>query len=70
MSAGDSVRVDVELAVASVPIAGTLRDGRGAAIEFSGWLELMSGFETICERAAPVSSPRPPAAPARGTGGS
>ncbi len=39
------------------PIAGSLDDGRGAPIEFAGWLELMSAFETARARAA-TGAPR------------
>jgi hypothetical protein len=57
MSAETRVSVAVELDVSSEPIHGTLDDGAGAPIAFSGWLELMSGFETVCERAT-AAQPR------------
>lgn len=62
MSAETRVSVAVELDVSSEPINGTLDDGAGAPIEFSGWLELMSGFETVCERAARAARREPPSA--------
>ncbi len=49
----------VELEPDAEPIAGSLDDGRGAPIEFAGWLELMSAFETARSRAttrAPLDS--------------
>jgi hypothetical protein len=42
------------------PIHGTLEDGVGTAIEFTGWLELMAALDTVRER-APTTAP--PAAP-------
>jgi hypothetical protein len=62
MSAEARVSVAVELDVSSEPIHGTLDDGAGAPIAFSGWLELMSGFETVCERAATGPPREPPSA--------
>jgi hypothetical protein len=62
MSAEARVSVAVELDVSSEPIHGTLDDGAGKPIAFSGWLELMSGFETVCERAAPGPPREPPSA--------
>jgi hypothetical protein len=51
MLADDRLHVTVELEPAGDPICGTLADGAGPPIAFSGWLELMSGFETIRDRA-------------------
>ncbi|MEA2193068.1 MAG: hypothetical protein QOI73_3189 [Solirubrobacteraceae bacterium] len=59
MSAQTRVSVAVELDVSSEPIHGTLDDGAGAPIAFSGWLELMSGFETVCERARRAAERQP-----------
>jgi hypothetical protein len=42
----------VELDSALDPLHGCLDDGRGAPIEFAGWLELMSALDTARERAA------------------
>ena len=42
----------VELDSALDPLHGSLDDGRGAPIEFTGWLELMSALDTARERAA------------------
>ena len=39
------VHLDVALDVAGDAIRGTVCDGASAAVEFSGWLELMSLFE-------------------------
>jgi hypothetical protein len=43
------------------PIRGTLDDGAGTTIEFTGWLELMSAFDTARARApAPTPEAHPP----------
>ncbi len=51
MSAEERVSVTVELDADADPICGTLLDAAGPPIEFSGWLELMSGFEIVSRRA-------------------
>jgi hypothetical protein len=51
MTSSGYVRVVVDLDVGSDTIRGSLDDGAGPPIEFTGWLELMSGFETVRERA-------------------
>lgn len=54
------VHLEVAVERDAEPIRGTLDDGVGAAIEFTGWLELMSAFDTA--RARAVHQPDPPAA--------
>ncbi len=46
MDADDRVHLDVALEVAGDAIRGTVAQGDSPAREFSGWLELMSAFET------------------------
>jgi hypothetical protein len=54
------MRITVEVEVASEPIRGSLDDGTGSVIEFAGWLELMSAFETASGTAsAPIDLDRP-----------
>ena len=43
---------DDELESATEPIRGHLDDGRGAPIEFAGWLELMAALDAARGRAA------------------
>ena len=45
MDADGRVHLDVALEVDGEAIRGTVADGVSSAIEFSGWLELMSSFE-------------------------
>lgn len=56
------VHLDVAVDPDSEPIRGTLDDGRGATIEFSGWLELMSAFDTARARASGAASRTDPPA--------
>lgn len=58
MDADDGrVHLDVALDVAGDAIRGTVSDGASPAVEFSGWLELMSVFELA--RSKPTSAARP-----------
>jgi hypothetical protein len=45
------VHLDVELERGGDQIRGTVDDGTGRVLEFSGWLELMSAFDTAFARA-------------------
>ena len=45
------VHLDVELERRADQIRGTVDDGTGHVLEFSGWLELMSAFDTAFARA-------------------
>jgi predicted nucleotidyltransferase len=40
------VHLDVAVDLHSDPIHGVLDDRRGTTIDFTGWLELMSAFDT------------------------
>jgi len=64
MTAAAPVHVAVELEATGDPISGTLRHAAGPPVAFTGWLELMSGFETIREQA--LRSAHPPDEPAAG----
>ena len=45
------LHLEVAIEPAGEPIRGMLSDGTGSAIEFTGWLELMSAFENARFRA-------------------
>ena len=49
---------EVAVEPASEPIHGVLNDRVGTTIEFTGWLELMSAFDTARAR-APTTRSRP-----------
>ena len=51
MAEGTCVHLDVALHCTGETISGVVDDHAGAAVEFSGWLELMSAFDTVCARA-------------------
>lgn len=51
MAADDRVHLDVALEVEGESIRGTVSDGVAPAVEFSGWLELMSVFELARSKA-------------------
>ncbi len=54
------LHLEVALERGSEPIHGVLSDGVGTTIEFTGWLELMSAFDTARARApATGSTPEP-----------
>ncbi len=55
----DDQDLHLEVAVKqdSDPIRGTLDDGAGTTIEFTGWLELMSAFDTARAR-TPDTAPK------------
>jgi len=55
----DDQDLHLEVAVKqdSDPIRGTLDDGVGTTIEFTGWLELMSAFDTARAR-TPDTAPK------------
>jgi len=54
------LHLEVAIERVSEPIHGILDDGVGSAIEFTGWLELMSAFDTARDRApATRSTPHP-----------
>lgn len=55
------VRVEVAVDRDAEPIRGILDDGVGRCIEFTGWLELMSAFDTARARAFAAPEPDPPA---------
>jgi hypothetical protein len=54
------LRVEVAVERDAEPIRGTLEDGVGGPIEFTGWLELMSAFDSA--RARAIAAPDPPPA--------
>lgn len=49
----DERRLAVEVALVrnGQRIHGTIDDHAGTVVEFAGWLELMSAFDTVCARA-------------------
>lgn len=49
--ADEPIRLDVALACRGDTITGIIEDHRGDAVPFTGWLELMSAFDTVCARA-------------------
>lgn len=51
MAEGSPIRLAVTLECHRDTIGGTVDDHAGDLVEFSGWLELMSAFDTICARA-------------------
>ncbi len=51
MAEGTPIRLAVTLECNCDTIGGTVDDHTGDLVEFSGWLELMSAFDTICARA-------------------
>ena len=54
MAEGSRIRLAVTLECNRDTIGGTVDDDTGDVVEFSGWLELMSAFDTICARAGDV----------------
>jgi hypothetical protein len=50
------IHLHVDIERDQEPITGTLSDAAGAALEFSGWMELMSALDTARDRAR---APRP-----------
>ena len=52
MADGTCVRLDVALECSGASISGTVDDHAGDIVGFSGWLELMSAFDTVCTRAS------------------
>ena len=52
MDADGRVHLDVALDIAGEAIRGTVSDRVSPAVEFSGWLELMSVFELARSNAA------------------
>lgn len=57
MPEAERVHLDVALELGGDPIRGTVADGTYDAVEFSGWLELMSAVERVRARAVAVSHP-------------
>jgi len=51
MAEDTRVHVDVALERSGGTICGSLDDGAGPVVEFSGWLELMSALDTVREQA-------------------
>lgn len=49
--ADQTVHLDVALALGGDTIRGTVDDGVGPIVEFTGWLDLMSAFDTTRARA-------------------
>ncbi len=45
------LHLDVALEPGGDTIHGSVRDRAGTAVEFTGWLELMSAFDAACARA-------------------
>ena len=58
MTDEEVLRLEVAVERRSEPIHGVLNDGVGRTIEFTGWLELMSAFDTARAR-APATRPIP-----------
>ena len=56
------LRVGVELELGDDTIRGSLDDGSGSPVAFTGWLELMAAFDSACARAATTEG-GPQAAP-------
>jgi len=56
MAEGTCIRLEVALQCSGDTIGGTIDDHSGQAVQFSGWLELMSAFDTVCAR---VGGPPP-----------
>ncbi|MDQ3677636.1 MAG: hypothetical protein M3401_12680 [Actinomycetota bacterium] len=52
MAEGTCIRLDVALECNGDTIRGIVDDHAGEAVEFSGWLELMSAFDIVCARAS------------------
>jgi len=52
MAENTQLRLDVTLDLGSDQINGTIIDGDGPQLEFTGWLELMSAFDTVINRAS------------------
>lgn len=57
MAEGTCIRLAVALKCDGDTIRGTVDDHAGDVVPFSGWLELMSAFDTICDRAGDLDSP-------------
>lgn len=53
------IHLEVALECSDNTIRGVVDDRGGAVVEFSGWLELMSAFDTVCARAIPRSGHKP-----------
>jgi hypothetical protein len=53
---GEHLHLEVAVQRDSEPIRGTLDDGLVPTIEFTGWLELMSAFDTARARATRITS--------------
>ncbi|MDX6691471.1 MAG: hypothetical protein QOG15_2928 [Solirubrobacteraceae bacterium] len=51
MADGTCIHLEVALECGENTIRGVVDDRGGAVVEFSGWLELMSAFDTVCARA-------------------
>lgn len=51
MADSGRLHLDVALELDDDTIRGTVHDGVGPAVEFTGWLELMSAFDTAYARA-------------------
>ena len=51
MAEGTCIRLAVALKCDGDTICGTVDDNAGDVVPFSGWLELMSAFDTVCARA-------------------
>jgi hypothetical protein len=51
MTDDERLHLDVRLELGADPICGTVQDATGAAVEFSGWIGLMSAFDNACLRA-------------------
>lgn len=60
------VRLDVALACSGDTIRGTIDDHAGEVVAFTGWLELMSGFDIVCARASGGALPEPASDPTDG----
>jgi len=52
------IHLHVDIERDQEPITGTITDAAGAALEFAGWMELMSAFDTARDRAR--DTPRDP----------
>ncbi len=47
----ERIQLDVCLKLGADPICGIVTDATGAAVEFRGWIGLMSAFDNACLRA-------------------
>ena len=52
MAEGPYVRLEIALSCGGDTITGTVDDHANQALQFRGWLELMSALDTVCAQAS------------------